>query len=145
MRLTYAGIADRTPWDQTGIILPSYDAQAIARRTVKAPVWAHFGVGNIFRVFLGGIADQLLSRGAMDRGITCVECYDGEVVDRIYRPYDNLALSVILNADGTTEKRVLGGLTEAVKAQSADPEAWARMKAIFTDPGFQMVTFTITE
>ena len=145
MRLTYAGIADRTPWDQAGIILPSYDAEAAARRTVEAPVWAHFGVGNIFRVFLGGIADQLLSRGAMDRGITCVECYDGEVVDRIYRPYDNLGLSVILHADGREEKRVLGSMCEAIKAAPEEPGQMERLREVFRAESLQLVSFTITE
>ena len=145
MKLNYAGLHDKKAWADAGILLPSYDVEALAERTKANPMWAHFGIGNIFRIFVGSIADRLLREGLMDRGITCVETFDYDVVDKIYRPYDNLALSVILNADGTTEKRVLGGLTEAVKAQSADPEAWARMKAIFTDPGFQMVTFTITE
>lgn len=62
----------------------------------------HFGIGNIFRVFVDGIADRLLREGLTDRGITCVETFDFDVVDKIYAPYDNLALSVILNADGAT-------------------------------------------
>ena len=33
----------------------------------------------------------------MDRGITCVETFDYDVVDKIYKPYDNLGLSVILH------------------------------------------------
>ena len=145
MKLTYSGLKNPLAWERAGILLPPYDVEALAARTQANPMWAHFGIGNIFRIFVGSIADRLLRDGLMDRGITCVETFDYDVVDKIYKPYDNLALSVILNADGTTEKRVLGGLTEAVKAQSADPESWARLKAIFTNPGFQMVTFTITE
>ena len=33
----------------------------------------------------------------MDTGITCVETFDYEVVDKIYRPFDNLMLSDDLN------------------------------------------------
>lgn len=81
----------------------------------------------------------------MDRGITCVETFDFDVVDQIYTPYDNLVLAVTLNADATTDKRVLGSLSEAIKAQSNVPENWNRLKAVFADPGLQMISFTITE
>ncbi len=145
MRLTLSGIRDREAWAKAGIGLPGYDAGAVVRRTVEAPVWVHFGVGNIFRVFLGGIADQLLADGAMDRGITCVECFDMEVVDRIYRPYDNLGLSVILHNDGREEKRVLGSMAEAIQASPDRAAQWERLKTVFRTPGLQMVSFTITE
>ena len=145
MKLNYNGLKDAAAWSAAGIELPPYDPEALAKATVADPRWAHFGIGNIFRIFVGSIADRLLREGLMDRGITCVETFDFDVVDKIYIPYDNLALAVILNADGSVDKRVLGPLSEAVKARSAVPEDWARMKAVFTHPGFQMATFTITE
>ena len=119
--------------------------EALAKATVADPRWVHFGIGNIFRIFVGSIEDKLLREGLMDRGITCVETFDYDVVDKIYTPYDNLALAVYLKSDGTVDKQVLGGLSEAIKAQSSDPAAWARLKAVFTNPGLQLVTFTITE
>ena len=145
MKLTYKGLAGRAGWEQAGVALPAYDPAALAERTKKDPVWVHFGIGNIFRIFIGGIADRLVSLGAMDRGITCVESFDYDVVDRIYTPFDNLVLAVTLHEDGETERRVLGSLTEAVKARSSDSAAWGRLKEIFTNPGLQMVSFTITE
>lgn len=145
MKLNYKDLKDVQAWTAAGIELPPYDPEALAAQTQADPRWAHFGIGNIFRIFVGGIADRLLREGLMDRGITCIETFDFDVVDKIYAPYDNLALAVILKADGSVEKRVLGGLSEAIKARSADPEAWARMKAVFTHPGFQLATFTITE
>ena len=145
MKLNYGGLRDAAAWARAGVELPSYDPEALAARAKEHPLWAHFGIGNIFRIFVGGIADRLVRAGYMDRGVTCVETFDYDVVDKIYAPYDNLALAVILHADGTTEKRVLGAMSEAVKARSADAAAWARMKAIFTDPGLQLITFTITE
>ena len=39
----------------------------------------------------------------MNRGITCVEMFNYDVVDKIYNPYDNLELSVIMHGDGTRE------------------------------------------
>lgn len=145
MKLTLEGLKERSAWEAAGIALPQYDIAQTAERTKAAPVWVHFGAGNIFRIFIGGIADTLLAEGCIDKGITCVETFDFDVVDKIYQPYDNLVLAVTLKADGSTDKRVLGSLTEALKAQSEDPEAWGRLKAIFTDPGLQMISFTITE
>ncbi len=94
------------------------------KKQKKKRSWVHFGIGNIFRIFIGGIADGLLEEGVLDRAITCVETFDYDVVDKIYDPYDNLGLSVILHGDGTREYKVLGSLAEAVKAQSADPKQW---------------------
>ena len=145
MKLTMEGIKDQKAWEQAGIKLPGYDVEAVAAKAKEAPVWVHFGIGNIFRVFIGGIADGLLEEGALDRGLTCVETFDYDVVDKIYRPYDNLGLSVILHGDGTRDYKVLGSLAEAVKAQVSDPAQWNRLKEIFTSPSLQMVSFTITE
>lgn len=145
MKLTLEGLKDRQSWEKAGITLPSYDAAAVAEATRRDPVWVHMGIGNIFRIFIGGIADQLLEEGLMDRGITCVETFDYDVVDKIYDPFDNLALGVTLHGDGTTDRKVLGSLTEAIKAQSSDERQWERMKEIFQNPGLQLVSFTITE
>ena len=145
MKLTLEGLKDRQSWEKAGITLPSYDAAAVAEATRRDPVWVHMGIGNIFRIFIGGIADQLLEEGLMDRGITCVETFDYDVVDKIYDPFDNLALSVTLHGDGTTDRKVLGSLTEAIKAQYSDEGQWERMKEIFQNPGLQLVSFTITE
>ena len=145
MKLTVKGIKEKEGWEKNGIVLPGYDVEAVSARAKEAPVWVHFGIGNIFRVFIGGIADGLLEKGMLDRGITCVETFDYDVVDKIYEPYDNLGLSVILHGDGTREYKVLGSLAEAVKAQSSDSAQWNRLKEIFASESLQMVSFTITE
>ena len=145
MRLTYHGLKDSSSWQKAGIELPDYDPEKLAEETRKDPRWVHFGIGNIFRIFIGGIADKLIRAGLLDRGITCVETFDFDVVDKIYAPFDNLALAITLHPDGKTDKRVLGSLSESIKARSANPDEWDRLKAIFTNPGLQLVSFTITE
>lgn len=145
MKLTLNGLKDTAAWNAAGIVLPSYDIEKVAEDTKKSPVWVHFGAGNIFRIFIGGLADKLISQGASDKGITCVETFDFDVVDKIYKPYDNLVLAVTLKADASTEKQVIGSLTEAIKAISGDPGQWNRLKEIFVNPGLQMISFTITE
>lgn len=139
MKLTLQGLQEKEQWKNAGIGLPSYDIEKVAEETKKNPVWVHFGAGNIFRIFIGGIADALISSGEMKKGITCVETFDFDVVDKIYRPYDNLVLAVTLKADGSTDKKVLGSLAEAIKAQSEVPEEWDRLKEIFSDKNLQMI------
>ena len=112
MKLTYEGLKDRTVWAAAGIDLPDYDPEAVSLRTREHPVWVHLGIGNIFRFFLGGIADRLLRENLTDRGITCVETFDYEIVDRIYQPFDNLALAVTLYKDGS-QNPVQGRVAEA--------------------------------
>ena len=145
MKLTLEGIQNKEQWEALGVELPSYDVKVAAEETRKSPVWVHFGAGNIFRIFIGGNADTLLNEGLSQKGITCVETFDFDVVDKIYKPYDNLVLAVTLKADGSTDKKVVGSLTEAIKAQSSDETAWNRLKEIFRNPGLQMISFTITE
>ena len=145
MKLTLNGIREREGWEKAGIALPGYDVEKVSEKARREPGWVHFGIGNIFRIFIGGIADGLLEEGVLDRGITCVETFDYDVVDKIYKPYDNLGLSVILHGDGTREYKVIGSLAEAVKVQSSDPVQWNRLKEIFASKSLQLVSFTITE
>ena len=145
MKLTLEGLKEKSSWEAVGVALPSYDVASVAEETKKAPVWVHFGAGNIFRIFIGGLADKLISEGEMNKGITCVETFDFDVIDKIYRPYDNLVLGVTLKADGSTDKQVIGSLTEAIKAQASDEAEWNRLKEIFVNPVLQVISFTITE
>ena len=145
MKLTLEGLRETAAWQQAGIALPGYDPAKLAEKTKEKPFWVHFGIGNIFRVFTGSIADQLLEQGLMESGITCVESFDYEVVDRIYRPYDNLSLNVILHADGRVDRKVIGVFGEALKAKADCAKQWGRLKEIFRSPSLQLMTFTITE
>ena len=145
MKLDLQGIKDRKAWEEAGIALPGYDVEALNERTRKEPVWVHFGIGNIFRIFIGSIADRLLEEGLTDKGMICVETFDYETVDRIYDPYDNLGLSVILNNDGTTDKKVFGCFSEALKGDPAETDDRQRLKEIFASPSLQMISFTSTE
>lgn len=145
MKLSIEDLKNNKAWTDAGIELPAYDVAALQKRTKAEPRWIHFGIGNIFRIFLGGIADRLITEGLMDTGIICAETFDYDIADKIYAPCDNLCLAVTLYEDGSTKKQVLGSLAECVKADSADACRWARMKEIFRNPGLQMVSFTITE
>lgn len=62
MKLILDGIKDRQAWEKAGIKLPGYDVEAVSEKAKEAPGWVHFGIGNIFRVFIGGIADDFWKR-----------------------------------------------------------------------------------
>ncbi len=145
MKLTNDGLHDREAWRKAGIRLPSCDPEKAGQAGRSRPYWVHFGIGNIFRVFLGGIVDDLMESGAVNGGITAVETFDFEIADRIYLPFDNLILSVILHEDGREDKKVLASVSEALKGTPAFAEDWERLGEIFSSDSLQMVSFTITE
>ena len=66
MKLSINGIKEQEAWKKAGIALPGYDVEAASEKAKENPVWVHFGIGNIFRVFIGGIADGLLEEGVLD-------------------------------------------------------------------------------
>lgn len=136
MRLAQAW-EKREEWNKSYHI-PSYDREAIKINTAKAPIWLHFGAGNIFRAFIALAMDKLLEQGLSDKGIIVCEDFDKELIQRAYLPYDSINLAVTLKADGNVDKRVVGSITEAV----TDLE---RMKVLFCMPSIQIVSFTITE
>ena len=56
MKLSLNGIKNKSDWEATNITLPGCDVEAAAEKAKAAPRWTHFGIGNIFRIFIGGIA-----------------------------------------------------------------------------------------
>jgi fructuronate reductase len=127
----------REEWNQDYFI-PTYNRKIVKDNTEKAPIWLHFGAGNIFRAFIACAMDKLLEQGLSDRGIIVCEDFDKELVTRAYKPYDSLSLMVTLKSDGSVEKRVIGSVTEAVTETD-------RMKELFCMPSVQLISFTITE
>jgi mannitol-1-phosphate/altronate dehydrogenase len=93
--------------------LPGFDIEAMTRGTKKAPTWLHIGAGNIFRIFLAGLQQDLLEAGHTDKGIIVYESYDEGIIPASFTPYDNLTLAVSLNADGSVKKRVIASVADA--------------------------------
>ena len=140
----YSGNYNAAEWEQKGYQLPKFDIKAVREKTAKEPTWVHFGGGNIFRAFPAAILNDALNTGKYDRGVIVAETFDFEVIDKAYKPYNNLSLLVSLQSDGNIEKKVIASVTEALKA---DPqfEDWNRLVEIFRNPSLQMISFTITE
>ena len=139
-----SGQLQAAQWEQKGYVLPKFDINKVREKTYQEPTWVHFGGGNIFRAFPAAMLNDALNTGQYDRGVIVAETFDFEVIDKAYKPYDNLSLLVSLKGDGTVEKKVIASVTEALKAdyQFAD---WQRLVEIFQKPSLQMISFTITE
>ena len=145
MKLSYQGIQDKAAFEAAGVALPKYDWKQVAQYTKEHPVWVHFGAGNIFRGFIAGLQQRLLNQGIARSGIIAAETFDYDIIDKIYDPHDSMTLMVSLKPDGSTDKEVIASIAEGIRANSADAEQWNTLKKVFTDPGLQMVSFTITE
>ena len=85
MKLSKAGLSDPKPWRDADYILPVFDRDKMEAATRENPVWVHFGAGNIFRAFQANLAQRMLDQGKMDRGLTVVEGFDYEIVEKQYR------------------------------------------------------------
>ena len=136
-------LTNKSVWEKAGIELPRFDRAAMIAATGAAPAWVHFGAGNIFRAFPAALQQSLLDRGLAETGIVVAEGYDGEIIDKVFLPYDNLTLSVTLKADGGIEKKVIASIASALRLDKA--EDFNRLIEIFRKPSLQMVSFTITE
>ncbi|MDR2708927.1 MAG: mannitol dehydrogenase family protein [Elusimicrobiota bacterium] len=135
----------KAEFEKAGIHVPDFDAQKIKENTAKSPVWVHFGSGNLFKAFHSVLAQELIEKGASDKGIIVCDTFSFNMIKQVYEPFDNLVLQVVMKADGTIKPQVVSSITEAVPADSKDEKAWGRMKEIFANPSLQMVTFSITE
>lgn len=138
-------LSRKTEWEAAGVKLPQFDVEAMIRETAKNPVWIHFGAGNIFRGFIAQLQQRLLEQGLQKSGIVASDTFDHKLIDIIYKPFDNLTLLVGLKPDGSTQNEIIASIGDGVKADITDVAEAAKMKAIFTNPSLQMVSFTITE
>lgn len=143
--LSKENIKDIAKWTKASIELPKSDYDQMSSLTKSDPTWIHFGSGNIFRGFIAMLQQTLLDAGKVNTGIIAAEAYDFEIIDKIYTPYDNLSLLVIMNPDGSLQKKVVGSVGESIKADSSKDKEWKRLKEIFKNPSLQIASFTITE
>ncbi len=134
-----------TEWKEKGYALPSFDRDKMINETVASPEWVHFGAGNIFRAFQANLAQRMLNDGFNTKGLTVVEGFDYEIIEKMYRPHDNLSILVTLKADGSVDKTIVGSIAESCILDSNDDKEFGRLKEIFKADSLKMCTFTITE
>lgn len=146
MELTLKSLHDdRDAFLAAGYHLPEFDYDTVHKNTVEHPHWIHFGAGNIFRAFQANVAQNLLNSGILDTGLIAAEGYDYEIIEKSYRPHDNLSILATLKADNTVEKTIVGSIMESLILDSKNDAEYARLREIFKNPSLQMASFTITE
>ena len=69
MKLTISGIKKCELWEKAGIKLPAYDVEKVCQKAKESPVWAHFGIGNIFRIFIGELQTDFWKRENWTEGL----------------------------------------------------------------------------
>ena len=146
MELTLKSLHDdRDAFLAAGYHLPEFDYDTVHKNTVEHPHWIHFGAGNIFRAFQANVAQNLLNSGVLDTGLIAAGGYDYEIIEKSYRPHDNLSILATLKADNTVEKTIVGSIMESLILDSKNEAEYARLREIFKNPSLQMASFTITE
>ncbi len=142
--LNRVSLNDEDAWKKLNVKLPEYNVQEVEQETKANPGWVHFGAGNIFRVFVAAIQQNLLNNKEVNTGIIAADTFDYDIIDKIYTPFDNLTMSVTLNADGTTKKEIIASVTQSLRANAHD-EHFSILKDIFAKKSLQILSFTITE
>ena len=145
MKLNAQSVYTDKSWKEKGFFVPTFDREEMIKKTKENPKWVHFGAGNIFRAFQANLSQRMLENGDDEIGLTVVEGFDYEIIEKMYRPHDNLSLLVTLKADGSVDKSVIASIAESCILDSANEEEFKRLKEIFSKDSLQMATFTITE
>lgn len=145
MILTEEGLKNKKEWKAAGYRVWNYDREAVRQNTLNRPEWIHFGAGNIFRAFQAALMEELLEKGEADTGLIAAEGFDYEIIEKMYRPHDNLGIDVTLKANGTIDKAVIGSIVESLTVNPETAADYSRLKEIFRAPSLKMVSFTITE
>ncbi len=140
MKLSNEGLKDRTAWTSKGYSVPEYNREEMIVATKEAPVWIHFGAGNLFKAYQANLMNTLLNNGKINKGIIAVEGFDKGIIDAS-RAHDDYALLATLKSDGSIDKTVIGSIAEVVFLDPTDES----IVNIFTNPSLQMASFTITE
>ncbi len=145
MKLCLNALKDTALWQKAGFELPAFDVEKVAANTKAAPTWLHLGAGNIFRAFPAADLQKLLDRGEWNTGIVVAECFDGQIIDMAYTPFDSLSVLCVLKSDGSVDKKVIASVCEALRCDGKNEQDDARLFQVLAAPSLQMVSLTITE
>lgn len=128
--------------DSQNIIVPKYDIKALKEQTLKTPKWLHFGAGNIFRAFMGKIQQELIETNKANTGIIVAESFDTQIIEKAYKPFDNLTILTTLNKDGEFQNEIIGSIVESIEANEKN---FALLEEIVKNSSLQIISFTVTE
>ncbi|HHX69116.1 MAG: mannitol dehydrogenase family protein [Miniphocaeibacter sp.] len=143
MKLNLELLEKKQELEKINIKIPNYDVKKLQENTEENCKWLHFGAGNIFRAYLGKIQQDLIEKGLENTGIIAVDTLNSETIERVYKPYNNLTISVVLSKDGIFSKEIIGSITKAI--DYSNNLEYDILKKIFKNELLQIVTFTVTE
>ena len=138
---------DEQAFAKAGIEVPTYSQAEVAKKTLAAPRWVHFGGGNLFRAFHAAIASHLIDAGKLDEGIIVVDTHDDSIIENVYKKFNNRMLRVITKADGSQDRELFAPVADAIYAGPVtdDTSSLEKLKDIFNQASLQLATFSITE
>lgn len=136
---------DKEKLGYENIELPCYDVQRSRIMGKKAPIWIHFGGGNLYRGFHAEIAQKLLSKGEMNSGVIVCETFDNEIPDKIYNKYNNNILEVVMHSDGKLENKILSSTSDCLYCNPVEGPQFEKIVKYFEQDNLQFITLTITE
>lgn len=142
--LTREGLKD-SKWKEIGVHLPQFNLESMVKKTKKAPTWIHIAPSNLYIGEIAPIQQALLESGVVQEGIIGIETWDEEIVDKIYRPHDNLRLRIIMPPKGDSQITVVASTADTIFADTNRAEEWGRTLEYFAKPSLQIVTITCTE
>ena len=73
MEVNLNNLKNKSFWESIKVEIPRYSVKNVIELTRENPKWVHFGAGNIFRVFIGGLQQKLLNDKKVKSGIIAVE------------------------------------------------------------------------
>lgn len=145
MLLNYENIKNnKSELEAKGYHLPKFDIEKTIKNTKENPKWIHFGAGNIFRGYVADLCQDLLNKNLEDAGIVVVETFDYEIIEKAYKPFDNLTLVALMKSNGDLVKKIVASVNESLRGDVCS-EDYNTLKEMFKKDSLQMVSFTITE
>lgn len=145
MKLNDEIVNNQKELEEKGYKVFHYNRKQVKEDTMNEPIWIHFGAGNIFRGFIGALQENLLEQGESSKGIIVCEAYDTEIIDKAYKPFDDLSILATLKSNGSVDKQVIGSVVESLKVGEDSDEELRKLVELVKKPSLQMFSFTITE
>ena len=126
-----------------GITSPTFDVEEMRRQAHDRPRWMHIGPGNLFRVHIARLAQDIMNSGAEQCGIAAIAPRDPQRLDHGLANHDLLTLGVTSHADGHTDVGAIASISEGLAYRRDDD--FCRIAEIACAESLQLITLTITE
>lgn len=142
MKLNLSELAQPENLIKSGVKIPGFDVAQMQLKGKETPRWIHIGPGNLFRVFIARIADQMIEAGEFWPVTVVLPMNPVEKTEQMEK-FDLISLGITLHADGKRDLRAIAGISEALATR--EETDFARFLEIGRQSSVKVMTFTITE